>query len=368
MSGTNPNNCSLIYFYGAFGIQDVINGPLHTNDRLRVCGTPQFKGPASTSYPGYQPAATTVVKPGDQLWQGRSGCTNACRSSWRTRRRRTWSTPTRSRPLPSNSAVKTYTNGVAPKNGCLYKGPTSIVFNAAGTMTVWSPTTPTASTGCPLGNGSTAASAQTGALPPNGVIYVDTATNTSSNDPGDCFTSGGSLRSGNRLGYPVNPSGTSNDDVTQYNCLSGDVFVRGALNGQVTIGAANDIVVTDDLTYHDKPAGATSYQGNDILGLIANRFVSVYHPVNSGGTDLTGSLADPEINAAILSVQHSFWTQNYNKGNHNNLGTLTVFGAIASSTAARSARSTPAPATRSPATSRTTTTTTASSTSSRRTS
>jgi hypothetical protein len=190
-------------------------------------------------------------------------------------------------------------------------------------MTVWSPTTPSLSPGCPGGIG-TGSSPQTGSLPSNGVIYVDTATNTRTNDPGDCLTNSGSLRSGNRLGYPVS------GDTTSYNCLAGDVFVQGQLNGQVTIGGANDIVIRNSVRYHDKPAGSTSYQGTDILGLIANRFVSVYHAINSNGNEISGQyLVNPEVNAAILSVQHSFYVQKYNQGDADNLGTLSVFGAIA---------------------------------------
>jgi Tfp pilus assembly protein PilX len=319
VDGDNDHNCSLIYFYGQGPLQDVINGPLHSNDRIRICGSPQFKGPASTSYPGYQPASNKPVKPGHTLWQGRSGCSNSPSFL---------ANPNTSNlvyadqipPLPSNSALETYTGGTT--GGCRYEGPTSITFNSNGTMTVWSPTTSSLSPGCPGGIG-TGSSPQTGSLPSNGVIYVRTADNTRTNDPGDCLTNSGSLRSGNRIGYPIS------NDVTSYNCLAGDVFVKGALNGQVTIGGANDIVVVDDLTYHDKPLGSTSYQGSDILGLIANRFVSVYHPVRSNGNELTGYLSDPEINAAILSVQHSFYVQQYNRGDADLLGDLTVFGAIA---------------------------------------
>ncbi len=57
--------------------------------------------------------------------------------------------------------------------------------------------------------------------------------------------------------------------------------------------------------------------------------MSVYHPVDSNGNEVSGYLQNPEIDAAILSVQHSFWIQNYDDGDASNLGTLNVFGAIA---------------------------------------
>ncbi len=315
-TGSNPNSCSLIYFYGTSTRQDVINGPLHTNDRLRVCGTPQFKGEASTSYPGYTPTSATPVKPGDKLWLGNTGCSNNPQflvNADTTNIDYGDTIP----PLPSNSALKTYTGGAT--GGCYYTGPTSIVFNSTGgstAMTVWSPTTTTASPGCPLGNGATAASAQSGKLPDNGVIYVDNTTSSK--------CSGQNNK--NLLGYPKNGDVTT---PTKYQCTDGDAFVQGNLNGQVTIGANHDIVVTGDVLYHDKAKGSTSYQGTDILGLIANRFVSVYHPVDSSGNEVAGFIQNPEIDGAILSVQHSFWNQSYAKGAAANLGTLTVFGAIA---------------------------------------
>jgi hypothetical protein len=56
--------------------------------------------------------------------------------------------------------------------------------------------------------------------------------------------------------------------------------------------------------------------------------VRVYHPVNRSGscTNAAGSNTDLEIDAAILSLTHSFIVDNYTCGL---LGTLTVKGAIA---------------------------------------
>ncbi len=310
--GSNSNSCSLIYFFGQSGRQDVINGPLHTNDRLRVCGTPQFNGAASTSYPGYLPTSATPVKPGDKLWLGNSGCSNSpsfLANSDTTNIDYSDTIP----PLPSNGALKTYTAGTT--GGCLYTGPTSIVFNSDGTMTVVSPTTPTGSLspGCP-GTGTTTPA--TGSLPTNGVIYVDSTTSASCK----------SQNNKNLLGYPKNGDQPS---PTKYQCTDGDVFVQGSLKGQLTIGANHDVILTGNVLYHDKTPGVASYQGTDVLGLIANRFVSVYHPVDTSGNEVSGYLLNPEIDAALLSVQHSFWVPNYNNGDPSKLGSLTVFGAIA---------------------------------------
>ena len=70
--------------------------------------------------------------------------------------------------------------------------------------------------------------------------------------------------------------------------------------------------------------------GNDAtLGLIANNFVRVAHRVsscNNVNTTQYPQLTNITIEAAILSLQHSFIVDNYNCGTK--LGKLTVTGAI----------------------------------------
>jgi hypothetical protein len=72
-----------------------------------------------------------------------------------------------------------------------------------------------------------------------------------------------------------------------------------------------------------------------MLGLIANNFIRVYHPVRNrsgftcGEHPTTDSrwVGDIRIDAAILALQHSFMVDNYYCDSP--LGTLTVSGAIA---------------------------------------
>jgi len=68
-----------------------------------------------------------------------------------------------------------------------------------------------------------------------------------------------------------------------------------------------------------------------VMGLIADNYVRVAHPVSSGANVTTGTgrrtMPSVRIDAAILSLQHSFIVDNYNQGAK--LGTLTVNGAIA---------------------------------------
>ena len=106
------------------------------------------------------------------------------------------------------------------------------------------------------------------------------------------------------------------------NC--GNVYVSGTYNKDITIGADNDIIVTEDF----KSGNLATTLG----GLIANNFVRVYHPVdgwNGSATDCDndGGPGSIQIDAAILALSHSFIADNWYCGNP--LGTLTINGAIA---------------------------------------
>jgi hypothetical protein len=63
-----------------------------------------------------------------------------------------------------------------------------------------------------------------------------------------------------------------------------------------------------------------------LLGLVAQNFVRIYHPC-SNGQNQSGSLSNPSIQAALLSLTGSFIVDNYNCGTQ--LGSLNVTGAIA---------------------------------------
>jgi Tfp pilus assembly protein PilX len=168
--------------------------------------------------------------------------------------------------------------GLAAIAGKTYTGTTQITLTGT-TMTVT--------------NGGTTTSNV--ALPANGVIYVGTGTCGATYSAPQTYTE---------------PSGCAN------------VYVKGSSQRSLTIASARDIIVTDNLTR----------TGNVMLGLIADGFVRVYHPVSSSCTDTASgpfgpSISSIEIDAAIMSVQHSFIVDNYNCGTPR--GTLTVKGAIA---------------------------------------
>jgi len=145
----------------------------------------------------------------------------------------------------------------------------------------------------------------TTAYPPSGVIYVAN---------GSCGSSY----------QPLDPYG----DTTAIPPGCGDVYVNGSYTDQnLTIATQKDIVVNGDIT---RTSG-----GDGMLGLIADNFVRVWHPIQNRGTTnpttCDNSTSQPvgnrRIDAAILALAHSFTVDNYYCGAQ--LGTLTVNGAIA---------------------------------------
>jgi len=324
-----------------FGTNDVIAGPVHSNDTIRVCAS-RFKDSFTTSN---NPA--TGLK-----YTSVSGCSAATFDLAAS------GFPAYSKPLlmpASNGALIQETRSdLAAENGttagCLFTGPTSIRFLDNGTMTVRSPYTKAtnvvgapatsgtapARCGTPGATGLGSATGQNINVPANNVIFVQSVPTTAaaSTNPNAWAASGASSRpagfncvglptsgsnpttpTGNGIGYP-----TTNEVAasTSYGCRSGDVFVSGKLDGNVTIGADNYIYVTGQLTYEDS--------NDDMLGLIGNNAVIVWNPVN-GANDKLLSDTGRRIDAAILSVNHTFTVQNYDNNDYR--GVLTINGAIA---------------------------------------
>jgi hypothetical protein len=141
---------------------------------------------------------------------------------------------------------------------------------------------------------------QTLPFPPKGIVYVDN---------GACGV-------------------TAYQPLAPYSDPAGcaDVNVFGTYSSDLTIASAKDIVVR----------GSILRSGDPMLGLIANNFVRVYHPVQpdpnapSDHTKCVNDATTPknvEIDAAMLALNHSFTVDSYFCGSP--LGTLTVKGTIA---------------------------------------
>lgn len=192
-----------------------------------------------------------------------------------------------------------------PSNGLMSKLPGVLKYTGL-TKIVLSGTNMTVTNG-----GST----NTVSIPSSGVVYVANGSCSGAYANNNPFTET----------YPAPPSGC------------GTVQVRGTYSGALTIAAENDIILEDDLIR----------SGNGLLGLIANNFVRVKHPIcassnlgcTSGtvtaqtakgscnsGVNGTGSQTNLRIDAAILAIQHSFIVDHYDCGAQ--MGTLTINGAI----------------------------------------
>ncbi len=326
--GTGPdmNYCSglINYWVGFSNFQNVANGPVRSNDDYYLCGNPDFKGQVTTGDP------STSHKP---YWYDPAGCPGDAPN---LEKGPIQSQGTISMP-PSDSKIETY----ASSAGCVYTGPTAIQLSGTK-MTVLSPDTLSANAGCY--DTSTPGTPYTVDLTSssfNGVVYVQGIPSSGTNS-GPCQTNLSSWLS------------TSMDP-----CKSGDAFVQGSLNGQLTIATANNLFVTGDIKYN-------SFTGNTVLGLVANNFIEVNHPVDSYGGTVVGTVPfyssgstrwcfgapadntastsfttcdstntvsnnpahhNVTIDAAILTVQQSMETANFSSGGV--LGNLDVTGAIA---------------------------------------
>ncbi len=106
----------------------------------------------------------------------------------------------------------------------------------------------------------------------------------------------------------------------------GDIYVSGTYNTPLTIGAGNNIIVTGNLENSTDTDGQTSPTGTATMGLVANQYVRVMHPCTGSSPSQPANVT---IDAAILTLSHSFFVDNYSCGRESRPGTLTVHGAIA---------------------------------------
>ena len=343
-NGSNSGPCSDI----AFGGSDFIRGPVHSNDTIRACGA-TFDGVVTTGSP-IDPATGLAYKRKDS---NNSNCSGGTSETFTKGKPVT--APTVDLP-PTNSAMRnearTDLPDTVPDPGCLYTGPTKIVFNSGGTMTVRSPWTKATRVAGDPASSSTANSAcgvpgpdagqlgsaggQTINVLPRNLIFVQNVKfNTSlTSDPNVWKTntypssfSASTCGSSNGLGYPISQE-TVASVATSYGCSNGDIFVEGNVNAEMTLAAENYVYVTGDIKY-------VSTNANAVLGLVAQNAVWVWNPVKCTGYNsankcisasaLSGS--NRQIDAAIASVKHTFQVQNYDLGGSK--GTLTINGAIA---------------------------------------
>ncbi len=274
------NECVTIVFANS----DTVEGPMHTDDATDICGKAYF------GRKGHNPLDEVQINYGVYSTCGGSEGVFYTSSG----------KPTIGPELltpEGDTSLATYVK----EGGDEFEGSTHIVLNGTeNTMTVtnWKKETTTYG------------------WPENGLVYVHTSTN--EKEPCD-YT------------FTNNPVETDDKAEEEKEAHCGDVYVSGTYSKPLTIAGEENLTINGNI-YPTSVAGKLGSEpsGTATLGLIAGRYVRIYHPLTSSncGSASNGAakLEDPWIYAAILSTNHSFAVDNYKCGEP--LGNLNVYGAI----------------------------------------
>jgi hypothetical protein len=335
-----------------FQKSDILYGDAHTNDTpVLACGM-TVEGTFETGAPTTDPVFTTAKNCSPKI------------------------------PLAHADTVSMPSTNTSMRSDatCVYTGPTQITYNAPGkpkgTMTVVSPWSRNpgkngaARDDQDCGNPADLASAQGATVPQldGQLLYVQNV-QTLAADPYNGWTSttrpsgltcigadgtpdssaftgiGWSIGSGaDQIRYPLSGESPATSWMTTstpaqwdtttpaYGCRNGDLYVSGTVSGstdstsmQTTAASENYVWVTRNLTYADKTV--------DLLGLVGQSSVVIWNPMSQSNDQpmvkpgATGIQVNFEVDAAIISVAHTFRVENYNRGATR--GALAVFGSIA---------------------------------------
>jgi type II secretory pathway pseudopilin PulG len=265
--------CAQIDFITA----DHINGPFHTQDNASLCGEPTF---------GRKPTDNIEFLHG---W--RASCGGSKPKILGTE----VTTNLKSiEPPPSDVTLR---NVVEPAYH--YLGKTTIVLEGEKMKVTYFEK---------VGEVLKEVTKENVAFPTNGLIYV------SNNGSCSAYT-------------PYGPTYTEDTHC-------GNVYVKGNYTGQLTIASENDVVINGNIT---TPVNGEVPSTNAVLGLIADNFVRIYHPLTgarpkelgecNSTSNAAGTMTNVTIYAAILAVNHSFIVDNFDCGAA--LEKLSVYGAIA---------------------------------------
>jgi Tfp pilus assembly protein PilX len=321
--GLRPSYCENNYFVAG----ESVNGPMHTEDHAGICGSPVF-GRTGTDRIEFRSGGYKGDEGFSSEGQNCGGSTPNFLGNHIL--------PAEVKELEPPPGDEELLHVVEPTY--LYEGKTEIVLGGS-TMTVIKHKGAGAPTEEELKNV---------AFPPNGVIYV----------AGSCA----------KKYTPFGPTPGYNEDTA-----CGNVYVHGNYTSALTIAAQNDVIINGNITTAVNGSGVP--MSNAMLGLVANNFVRLYHPVaktytKSGskckeetygkhtildksssstvceytnevhlyGTEAVPAcdapnaesedLKNPTIYAAILALKHGFVVDNYDCGLPN-LEKLNVYGAIA---------------------------------------
>ncbi len=217
-----------------FTSRDHLAGPVHSNDRFNIAGSPVFDGPVTSAADSINYRSPPPTGGNNPQFNG--GLTLAAAAV----------------QLPQN--VTPLRVAASSGGGAWYTGNTTITLRSDGTMLVTNPAMGWVN--------------RSQSLPLNGAIFVN----------------------------------------------GGNVTVSGTLDGQLSIGASHDIIVSGNLRYADDPR--VNAQSNDILGLVAERNVVIARTAP----------ADVELQASIMALNSSFTVEQWWQGPPK--GTLSVYGGM----------------------------------------
>jgi len=270
-----------------FASSDTVEGPMHTDDATDI------GGPAYFGRKGHNPPDTI------QMNYGTYGSSEGVFYDATGK-------PTVGPELltpEGDTTLGTYVK----EGGEEFTGTTHIVMNGTENtlhVTNWNTATKTEQT-------------KTEPWPANGLVYVRASTNSS--EPCNYVFKNETAKTDN-----------ATEEAEEVHC--GDAYVSGTYSKPLTIAAEENLTINGEI-YPTSVAGKLGAEptGTDTLGLIAGRYVRVYHPLTStncgSAENEPTSLENPWIYAAILSTNHSFAVDNYACGEL--LGNLNVYGAIA---------------------------------------
>jgi hypothetical protein len=264
---------------------DKMDGPMYTNDQYLVYpnDSPTF-GRAGSSDKIESSAPTTSICVSSNCYKATFPGAGAEPQAQNV-------------PLPP-SVGSTQLQADAKSYGNTYTGTTTITLNG-GTMTISNCQGTTTTASCGTLNQTLTT------WPP--IIYVQSASGCPSTYTASTYT-------------------TNNQG--QYFGPCGDVYVHGYYDEPLTIVSDHDIIVMANMTGLTNPGLTTDVDANGnpvgsaTLGLVASDFVRVMHSANEVPSAVT-------IDAAILTLQHSFIVDNYDTGDATPQPYLNIHGAIA---------------------------------------
>lgn len=310
-----------------FASGDSVFGPMFTDDAAEICGKVVF------GRTGHNPPDTVEMGEGAHA---ASGCKNEAeyfdKAKSDLNKNEPEATKEKLEPPESDGSLTTYVLKEA-NNDYEFDGLTHIVLKG-GTIQV---------TNASLNGGQP----ETIEWPENGLIYVKSSSESA------CGYAFGE-------NYEKQDLDTKAEEEAEASC--GTVYVEGFYAKPLTIAAEHDVVIDGHIlpSAISKEGEAPPASDTATLGLIANEYVRVYHPIEEecktvtsftggafgglggkGGKPIeetickqtnkngSGKLIEPWIYAAILTTRGSFIVDNYDKGSGSELGDLNVYGAIA---------------------------------------